>query len=73
MELSSVFSVQHRDRVDLEATWERKVWFFLTLRQGSVGLSSQAEWLAVDWSGRKILEPLSPSIGYESPEPNFAP
>jgi hypothetical protein len=48
MELSSVFSAQHRDRVGLEATWERKVWFFLTLRQGSVGLSSQAEWLAVN-------------------------
>ena len=48
MELSSVFLAQHRYRVGLEATWERKVWFFLTLRQGSVGLSSQAEWLAVN-------------------------
>jgi hypothetical protein len=47
MELSSVFSAQHRYRVGLEATWRRKLWFFLTLRQGSVGLMSQAEWLAV--------------------------
>ena len=52
MSFRSNIDIEQLSRVGWEASWKRKVWFFLTLRQGSVGLGSQAEWLAVDWIGR---------------------